>query len=112
MSVTHEKHGKLSLPVFPSARVWLWPGRTLFQETSGGLSQLVARETEARCLSPLENQGRGEASEEQRWVFQKASRWSQLWVGKPTDANLSHLLLSWELLQMMREVKQIAIFPR
>lgn len=49
---------------FPSAHVWPWPACSwmLFWETSGGLCQLVAGEIEAVCLSPLENQGRGEVS--------------------------------------------------
>lgn len=63
-NVTHEKHGKVSFPVFPSACACLWSGFSwmLFQETSGGLGQLVARETEAHSSGPLENKGRGETS--------------------------------------------------
>jgi len=45
-------------------------------------------------------------------VFQKASHCSSLQVGKITDTNLSHLLLSWTLLQKTCEVKQIAVFLR
>lgn len=81
-SVTHEKHGKLSFPVFPSACVWLWSGCSwmLFQETSGELGQLVARETDAHSLSPSENQG--ERENKLRTVLQYFEKHLTLTLGR------------------------------